>query len=179
MDEKILNLAKKLHALAERGMGGEKENAEMMLVKLAEKYNIDLKDLQSVQKQHRIFKFDENNNFHKRFVQQIIASVIGAVDFYYAGLIHNNWAVEISDVEFIEISEKIEFYWPAYLNDLEIFYTAFIQKNELFLKTDPDSPPPAPNDKDLEKMRKAFKLMNSMSSHIFVRMLNQNNEQNN
>lgn len=178
MDEKILNLAKKLQALAERGTGGEKENAEIMLAKLAEKYSIDLKDLQSVKKQHRIFKFDENNNFHKKFVQQVIASVIGAADFYYAGLIHNNWAVEISDVEYIEISEKLEFYWPAFLNDLEIFYTAFIQKNELYLKADPDKIP-QPSDKDMEKMRKAFKLMNSMSHHVFVKMLNQNNEQNN
>ena len=178
MDEKILNLAKKLQALAERGHGGEKENAELMLEKLALKYNIVLKDLQSVQKQHRIFNFDEKNDFHKRFVKQIIASVLGQVDFYYAGLIHNNWAVEVSDVEYIEISEKIEFYWPAYLNDLEIFYTAFIQKNELFLKMDPDKIP-EPSEKEKDKMHKAFKLMNSMTTHVFVKMLNENNEQDN
>jgi hypothetical protein len=177
MDEKILNLAKKLQALAERGHGGERENAEVMLTKLANKYSIDLKDLQSVKKMHRIFKFDDHF-FHKKFVQQVIASVIGEIDFYYAGLIHNNWAVEISDVEYIEISEKLEFYWPAFLNDLEIFYTAFIQKNELFLKADPEKKYDL-NPTDDDKLRKAFKLMNSMSTHIFIKMINQSNEQNN
>ncbi len=44
---KIITLAKKLHALAERGVGGEKINAEYKLKELCQKHNISLDDLES------------------------------------------------------------------------------------------------------------------------------------
>lgn len=175
MSDRILELVKKLKALAERGIGGEKVNAEEQLKKLIEKYNINLSDLDEPILQYRIFKFDEKDEFHKKFVRQIILSVIGLKEFYYSGLIHNNWAVEIDDIQFIEISEKLDFYWPIFKSDLEIFYTAFVQKNELTVDVDEDKIPKF-TDEELEKLHKAFRLMQNMQKHEFKKLLSDKNE---
>lgn len=175
MSERILELVKKLKALAERGVGGEKVNAEEQLKKLIEKYKIDLTRINEPILQYRIFRFDEKDEFHKKFVRQIILSVIGFKEFYYSGLIHNNWAVEIDDIQFIEISEKLDFYWPIFKSDLEIFYTAFIQKNELTVDVDEDDVPEF-TDQELEKLYKAFRLMQNMQKHEFIKLLSDENE---
>ena len=44
MNKKI-EILKKLKALADRGIGGEKENAELLLKKYMKKYNISEKEL--------------------------------------------------------------------------------------------------------------------------------------
>ena len=49
MDEKTIQRIKKLQALAERGVGGEKDTAERMLQKMLERNSIkSLDELQSV-----------------------------------------------------------------------------------------------------------------------------------
>lgn len=178
MSDRILELAKKLKALAERGEGGEKINAEEQLKRLVEKYNLELDDIENVRVQYRIFKFEDSNEIHKKFVKQIISSVIGDKNFYYAGLIHNNWAVEIDDFQYVEISEKIDFYWPMFKADLEIFYTAFIQKNELTLIVDEDKMPKF-TEQEIEKLRQAYRMMQTMQKHTFKKLLNDNNEKDN
>lgn len=175
MTDRILELAKKLKALAERGHGGEKTNAEDQLKRLIDKYGIKLENIEQPILQFRIFKFDEKDELHKKFVRQIILSVIGLKDFYYSGLIHNNWTVEIDDLQFIEISEKIDFYWPIFKSDLEIFYTAFVQKNELTVDVD-ESKVPKLTDEEIERLNKAFRMMQTMQKHEFKKLLSQDNE---
>lgn len=178
MSDRILELAKKLKALAERGEGGEKTNAVDQLKKLIEKYNLDLEDINSVRLQYRIFAFDINNELHKKFVRQIISAVIGQKDLYYAGLIHNNWAVEIDDYQYVEISEKIDYYWPIFNNELDIFYTAFVHKNELTVDVEPDKLPKL-TDEEISKLRQAFSMMNGMQKHEFKKLLSDKNETDN
>lgn len=178
MSDRILELAKKLKALAERGEGGEKINAEDQLKRLVEKYQLNLDDIQSVRLQYRIFKFNDTDELEKKFVKQVISSVVGATNFYYAGLIHNNWAVEIDDLQYVEISEKIDFYWPIFKADLEIFYTAFIQKNDLTLIVDEENMPKF-SEEDIQKLRQAYKMMQSMQKHTFKKLLSDDNEKDN
>lgn len=45
IDEKKIELMKKLQRLAERGVGGEKEGAQKKLQQLMKKYNIEESDL--------------------------------------------------------------------------------------------------------------------------------------
>ena len=54
MDDKKKQLLNKLKALAERGVGGEKETAQRKLQELMEKYEIDENDLSDDKKRKNI-----------------------------------------------------------------------------------------------------------------------------
>ena len=56
MDDKKKQLLNKLKALAERGVGGEKETAQRKLQELMEKYEIDENDLSDDKKEKYQFK---------------------------------------------------------------------------------------------------------------------------
>ena len=68
MDEKKKELIKKLQALAERGVGGEKEGAQRKLEQLMEKYNISEADLSDEQLREHEWKY------HTKFEKKVAAS---------------------------------------------------------------------------------------------------------
>lgn len=69
MDDKKKQLLNKLKALAERGVGGEKETAQRKLQELMEKYEIDENDLSDDKKEKYQFKY--KNEFEKKLIKQI------------------------------------------------------------------------------------------------------------
>lgn len=69
MDNKKKQLLNKLKALAERGVGGEKETAQRKLQELMEKYEIDENDLSDDKKEKYQFKY--KNEFEKKLIKQI------------------------------------------------------------------------------------------------------------
>lgn len=66
MDDKKKQLLNKLKALAERGVGGEKETAQRKLQELMEKYEIDENDLSDDKKENYQFKY--KNKFEKQLI---------------------------------------------------------------------------------------------------------------
>ena len=61
MDDKKKQLLNKLKALAERGVGGEKETAQRKLKKLMKKYDVEEADLSDEKKEN--FEFKYKNKF--------------------------------------------------------------------------------------------------------------------
>lgn len=129
MDNKIIELAKKLHALAERGEGGEKANAEKVLRAFMAKHGITIETIIGEKRTWREFKAKGKDK--QQFLIQTVASVIG--DFSYKQD-RETFYIELTDAEFIEIDAKYEFYWKAYKEELDLFYQAFVQKNRLWKK---------------------------------------------
>lgn len=130
-DDTILNLAKKLHALAERGVGGEKETAAAMLTRLIKKHGLSIDDVTS---DHRDMRRVYIPRGCKRlFVRQVIASVLGPVDTYRSPG-EQCVVVETTVAEHLEIFEKVEHYWKLYRDEQKVFYDAFIQANKLYTK---------------------------------------------
>ena len=65
MDQKKIDLLKKLKTLAEQGIGGEKETAQKKLEQLMQKYNVEEQDFlfECFIQKHRIFTSnDEEKN---------------------------------------------------------------------------------------------------------------------
>lgn len=134
MEDKI-NLAKRLLEISKTGSEGEARNAEQHFKRVCEKYGIDPNSLSDDHITDREFKY--KNKFHSKFVRQVIASVCGGIDFYeyrIGGKKEPSVVVKITDFQFVECSERIEFYWDLYNKELELFYSAFVQKNRLFKK---------------------------------------------
>lgn len=75
IDEKKIELMKKLQRLAERGVGGEKEGAQKKLQQLMKKYDIEESDLSDDKLEDHEWKY--HNDFELRLLKQTIYKVMG------------------------------------------------------------------------------------------------------
>ena len=75
IDEKKVELMKKLQRLAERGVGGEKEGAQKKLQQLMKKYDIEESDLSDDKLEDHEWKY--HNDFELRLLKQTIYKVLG------------------------------------------------------------------------------------------------------
>lgn len=157
-------LLRKIKALAERGVGGEKENAEVLLKQLMDKYGITESDISDdVIKQHEV-KISEVP-FIKRLLEQIVYATVGNINskkgmFEYTFSPRGRVCVCCTDAEFLEITAKYEFYGHHWKQDLETFYGAFIQSNVIFPPNEliKDREPSEMTDEDRKRLRLARNL---------------------
>lgn len=129
-NSKLIKLLKKLKALADRGIGGEKINAERMLHDLMQKYNISIEDIEGEKKQ--IFDFDVPFKYDELF-WQIVSNVIVDWNGRYTKYKHfkRKFGVEMTHAEHLEIEAKSDFYYKDFEEQMKIFTSAYIYKNKL------------------------------------------------
>lgn len=172
----ILDLAKKLKALADKGEGGEATNAAEMLQRLCEKHGIDLSSLDEEIKRERRFSIPDIE-FEIKFFVQIVASVIGRsfdiggyrLKKYEPKKGYATQVIEMTDAQYIEVEAKYEFYRKRYEEDFKIFYRAFIHRNDLGVKS--EGPEKEYTDEELRELRKVFELAQSLDKHRLHKQL--------
>ena len=174
-DNNILELLKKLKRLSDSGVDGEKENATDKLEKLMKKHGITWDMIDENVPKRREFKVHKKD---ERFFFQTMSSVIGSKDYRTYNSdnkkIVKRYIFEMTDLEFIEFDSKYHFYLDKYKSDLEIFYLAFIQKNELYRKRtddDKDDDDKPLSEKELEEIKKIRLMMFGMESHKVVKRI--------
>lgn len=173
-ESSILELLKKLKRLADSGVDGEKENAVEKLEMLMKKHGITWDMIDDNVPKRREFKVHKND---ERFFFQTISSVVGSRGYrtYYgeSKKAIRRYIFEMTDLEFIEFDSKYHFYLEKYKSDLEIFYQAYIQKNELYRKpTDEDDKQITPlTEKEKEEIKKIRLMMFGMESHKVVKSI--------
>lgn len=134
---KHLELAKKLKALADKGVAGEKLNAEKMLSEFMKKHNLTIEEIEGEAEGEYFFKLEKEDVMLWR---QIVANVNYKIpkygEFpkthikkYYLG---GNYLIKCTAAEFVEIESKFNFYKNLYKQELEVFYSAFIHANSLY-----------------------------------------------
>lgn len=112
MNEKQKALLQKLKALAERGVGGEKEGAERKLKQLMAKYGVDQLELEGDQVSRYEIKY--RGEFEKRLLSQIIYRARNDKEGQY----HRRYGqgsrsiliVECTKAQEIQIRIEFEFY---------------------------------------------------------------------
>lgn len=175
MNEQLLQLARKLKALADQGEGGEKRNAREMLESFMRKHKINYSMLESeVKREREYFVTDEQNQFFCQVVCNVMRS--GFDIFLLKGdkKKAKSRFITVTDQEFIEIDAKFTFYWHKWEQDVKTFYKAFIQKNELYSKqTDEEN---IESTKKLTPQEKADLyrmaiMMDGLEKHRFVRQI--------
>lgn len=144
MDDKFINLAKKLKKLAESGVGGEKDNAQQKLQLIMEKYGITLADIDGDERKDYVAHF--NKEIPYRFIRQVLASIIGNISKSDSSISQfkrvrkrNHISYHIENIEpqyFTEFVIKVQTYWADYQKQMETFYSAYVQKNKLYTKPD-------------------------------------------
>lgn len=124
MDEKTIQCIKKLQALAERGVGGEKTTAQKKLAKLLKDNGINsLDELQKEEYEYTIFSY--NGKHEIKLLRQCMYKVMGAKSDRTAYKPYGRR-------QKIEIELEFEFYRNVFYEELSTFMDAFIQAQKIF-----------------------------------------------
>lgn len=124
MDEKTIQRIKKLQALAEQGVGGEKTTAQKKLAKLLKDNGINsLDELQKEEYEYTIFSY--NGKHEIKLLRQCMYKVMGAKSDRTAYKPYGRR-------QKIEIELEFEFYRNVFYEELSTFMDAFIQAQKIF-----------------------------------------------
>lgn len=171
-------LLKKLKALVDRGIDGEKVNAEKKLKELMRKYDISENEL--IEDKITTVAFKYHGKEQRRLLVQIIYKVTNCTDFYTYHFSNSgrksktSLGADVTAAQKIEIEFLFDFYVKQYEKERSDFLEAFIQKHELFGKLEPDV---EPAELTLEQLVKLKGLMNSMEDVSPIRRLEETNNQ--
>lgn len=134
MNEKTLQRLKKLQALAERGVGGEKTTAQAMLEKLLAKNGIEtLEELETEEVEYFLFSYKGKHEI--TLLKQCMYKVIGAAagrEYYRSHGTRQKIGIYCTKAQKIEIELEFEFYRNVFYEELDNFMCAFIQAQKIF-----------------------------------------------
>ena len=165
--ERLLKKLECVKALAERGVAGEKAAAEALLASLMSKYGITEAEIEDAE--IRTYWIRYKTEYERKLIFQLAYMHLGSGHSFgcvgkYSGRSRKEVGVECTPAQYIEIEADFQFYREALAEEMGVFYSAFIQKNELF-------PPPElaghvesddPDVVDYDKIAKMKAMMNGI-----------------
>lgn len=123
-------LLSKIKKLAEAGFYGEQTNAAEILERLKKKYGITDADI--AEDVEEIIWIRYKTELEQRLIWQVTYMILGHVIGYSKGRRTKTVGIKASKAKCIEIEEMCNFYIRAMNEDLQMFYDAFLVKNQIF-----------------------------------------------
>ncbi|WP_368260768.1 MULTISPECIES: DUF2786 domain-containing protein [Bacteroidales] len=166
--ERITDKLRKLLALAERGCGGEAENARRLLEAQLSKYGLTLEDLYENKTSLRIFKY--RNKEERQIIVQVFLSVLGSKSEAFKASTYNaskkTIYIDLTDLKYAEISDMVAFFKSQFNKEKkrlmkDILY-AFVKKHNIFDCTPNDDDKASDKEIDLEELMRILSLSNGM-----------------
>ena len=135
MESKKIELIKKVKALADRGVGGEKEDAAKLLEKLMKKYGIEEADIS--EDIEEIQSFSYHGEFEHRLLLQIFykhfPDIRGRVrTLPYGKGSRSTFFISCTKAQGIEIAIEFDFCRELWKEEVNFFYQAFITKHDIY-----------------------------------------------
>lgn len=163
-------LLKKIRALAERGVGGEADNAEEILRRLMEKYGVSEDELD--EEERRRHDFEYRGKEQEKLLRQVVYKVTGgyAYNLVYRASgrkVKTRLGADCTAAEKVEIEFLFDFYTRLWERERDAFLSAFIQKHRIFTIRDDIEP----QEVSREELLKMQALMLGMSDESPVRAL--------
>lgn len=155
LSEKVQAKLRKLQALAERGEGGEKVNAQRMLEKLLARHGLTMDDL--AEEIRKIRWFPVANRFDRKLAAQIMAKIGNTNDpgIYTNKRRPKHVGVETTPAEAVEFELHYDTLRKALAEHFNDAFSAFIQANRLFSSLPDDELPEGLSERDLRVMAMA------------------------
>ena len=124
----------KLLALARRGEGGEKVNAERLMHKLLAQHDLTLADLEQENAPRTVRWFAFRNVAEKRLLVQIASAVMNTrdVESYRTRKRTQRMGLELTELEHLEMLLRWGAYRAAWKVEQERLYIAFISRHSIF-----------------------------------------------
>lgn len=163
-------LLKKIRALAERGVGGEADNAEEILRRLMEKYGVSEDELD--EEERRRHDFEYHGKEQEKLLRQVVYKVTGgyAYNLVYRASgrkVKTRLGADCTAAEKVEIEFLFDFYTRLWERERDAFLSAFIQKHRIFTIRDDIEP----QEVSREELLKMQALMLGMRDESPVRAL--------
>jgi len=178
INDTIKSRIAKVLELARRGATeGERNAAEQRLQELLNKYGVSLEDVIGVELPKERIKFEYTEQWEYDLITQIAARVRdGDVneDTYVLKDERRNRArvkrfwIELTKVEAIEVQYLWPKYQAAYKEQLELFYVAFVNANNLGISATGERKPLTPEER--KRLRKMLDMAESLGSAGIDRM---------
>lgn len=155
LDQKVRSKLSKLQALAERGVGGEKDNARRMLENLLARHGMTLDDLAEDRREVRWFP--AASKFESRLALQILSKICNtsSPDAYRHKQKPKLVGVNVTPAEAIEFELHYDPLRKALGAHFQDAFSAFIQANRLFPSDSSDEPEPNVTERDFRIMSMA------------------------
>ena len=129
--DKIIEKLKKIKALAERGVGGEKETALRMYLD----FRYELEDEDIIQDAVSLHWFSYKTQLEEELLIQIFYKVTGSIEYYrYTGRSsrRKTRGCDCTEIEAAEITLLFNFYRAELKRELQAFMMAFKSGNNLY-----------------------------------------------
>lgn len=143
MDRKcILELARKVKKLADRGVGGEAESAKIKLKRLYEKYNLTDDDFIELQESYNRY-FIIRHSLDRKLLSNLICMIL-EVPVFSCGESKNTLRIKLTDEQYNNIVHAYEYYQQMFDDYSKYLMQAIISRNAIgFIpKHDSTSEPP-------------------------------------
>lgn len=136
--ESIKELIRKVHALAQQGIGGEAEAAKNKLQLLLAKHNTTIEAV--LGETLVLFEYTYKDLSERKIIMQCYASLGIGIDEVYnlrknGRKRKNVIGIKLTTAQGIDLTGMIDYYLPAYRKEQERLFMAFIHKHELFPPT--------------------------------------------
>jgi len=163
--EKKKALLLKLKALAERGEGGEKINAEETLKRLMVRYGYTAEELESEEKVECVFRYRTIRE--RKLLLQILLKVTNESDvsFFKRGKEQNKARSMLTAEQSMEVEMLFDFYRHLYVKEENTLFVAFVQKHNLFKVMDEDDEPTEVSKEEWKKIAAMASGMDDASPH--------------
>lgn len=174
--ESLKDKLKKLKALAERGCGGEAENAQRLLERLCAANGIDLGQLNDEEKKSRYTFNIGRNSLFKTLFAQCYCKVTNSSTMRYIPETRSEISLELTQVDYAELKGLYEWHKANFEKELEDIKKsvlhAYCSKHYLF----PENPSVKPKDKplteeDWEMLRKAMKMEGLLNDKTYQHLI--------
>lgn len=157
--EKNIELMNKLMALAERGIGGEKETAKKKLAELMDKYGVSDADLSG-----EILE-DHEYKYRDQYEKQLLLQIFNKVN-HERQVLEYKWGKGMRSVkvfratkeEAMEAEIEYEFYKELWKEEQDFLMDCFIQKHRLF-RLDPNAPKQRVDEETFTRMQHMMRAM--------------------
>lgn len=166
--EKITDKLKKLLALAERGYGGEAENARRLLEEHLRKYGMTLEDICENKVYRREFKY--RNKEERTIIIQVFVSVLGSKSKAFEESTYiaskKTLYIDLTDLEYAEISDMVVFFKSQFNKEkkrlMKDILHAFVNKHNIFDRSPNDEDKASDKEIDLKELMRILSLSNRM-----------------
>lgn len=166
----------KLQALAERGLGGEAENARRAIERICEQYGVKLEDVLDIETKHSYtLEIGRGKDMMQLFIR-CISSVCDIKGMTYSKPTRSSIKIELTALQYADLSSLFDWHRANYKRELEefrrSFMSAYIGKHDLFFDSEREG-----NSideltlEDIERLRRVLKMREAMSDNTYHKQL--------
>lgn len=182
----LLDKIRKLQALAERGIDGERISAEKRLAEIMDKYGITWEEIDNEEK--RFIWYSAKGKDWKMLITQLLGinkihfAIIESTNrskrakiirYHYPPRREENVLIECTYSKFIELTTAYEIFQRSFDEHYESFVYAFLDKNHLLAEGDADYDPTPEDVKRYERSRMMIRGIEKAEINKQIEFINQ------